>query len=278
MAGAFLILLREGFEAALIVGIVLALLARMGELRYGRHVAAGVGAAVVASILFAWLADGVSALFSGAGQEVFNGIILAVACAMITYVMVWLRGSQREFQAELARQVHERVMARGLGVFVLVFVSVFREGVEAVLFLWGILAGGRDDTLALLTGGVLGIGAAVLIAWALFQGGRRLPLRLFFNATTILLVFLAAGMLAHGAGLWVAVNWLPALAYGVWNTASILPDHSGLGAVLAVLIGYNANPTLMEVLVYGGYLAAVGLYIWWDGRRTVAAPDAASPS
>ena len=276
MVGAFLILLREGFEAALIVGIILAVLARMGEMAYVRHVLAGVGCALVASVVFALTADGVSDLFGGAGQEVVNGVILGIAAAMITYVMVWLRGHQQGMQEEITSQVYHHVKGRGLGVFVLAFVSVFREGVETVLFMWGVLATSREGMASIAIGGLLGLLAAVGIAWLLFQGGRRVPMRLFFNVTTGLLVVLAAGMLARGVGYFVAVDMVPALVYSIWDTGAILSDHSAVGGAMAVLIGYNANPTLMEVLVYGGYLSLVGLWLWFGSRKPEE--DASTPS
>ncbi|MBI5136240.1 MAG: FTR1 family protein [Nitrospirae bacterium] len=266
MVGAYLILLREGFEAALIVGIILAAVARLGAMAYGRHVMAGVGAAVLASLGFAFVADRISELFAGAGQEVMNGAILGIAAAMITYVIVWLRESRRQIDRQLSGKVAEHAVGRGVGLFVLAFVSVFREGAESVLFLWAIVAGGGEDTAGVVIGGIAGLFTAVLIAWLLFQGGRRIPLKTFFDATTVLLVLLAAGMLARAAGYWVAVDWLPALAYGVWDTGHILPDRGGLGGVLAILFGYNANPTLMEVLVFGGYLMTVALWLRFGGR------------
>jgi len=261
MVGAFLIMLREGLEAALVVGVVLAVLARLGRMDYGRHVAAGVVAAVLASIAFAFAAGGVSNLFEGAGQEVLDGFILAVAAAMLTYVVVWVRGARKGMASELSRRV-EAKSAAPWGIFVLVFLTVFREGFEAVLFLWGLVAGGAGGGLAgTLAGTVLGLGAAGGVAWLLFAGGRRIPLGLFFDATMVLLVLLAAGMLAGAAGFWVSVDWLPPLAYSVWDTRHVLPEGSGLGTVFHTLLGYNANPTLMEVLVYTGYLLAVGLWL-----------------
>lgn len=289
MAGAFLILLREGFESALIVGIILAVLARIDALRYVRHVLAGVALAAVASIGFAFAADWVTDLFGGAGQEVINGAILVLAAAMITYVVVWLKNARQGIDRQIANEVHRRVgtpaeghavaAARGAGILALAFLSVFREGVETVLFLWGILAAGREEAARVFLGGMLGLAAAVAVAWLLFQGGRRVPVGLFFQATTALLVLLAAGMLAHGAGLWVAVDWLPALLQSVWDTSGVLDERSGLGSVLAIMIGYNANPTLMEVLIYFGYLGGVTLWLWLDARRPRAGSGpAAAPT
>jgi high-affinity iron transporter len=269
MAGAFLILLREGFEAALVVGIILAVLARLDRRRDFVWVFWGIGAAALASVAFAVSADRISNLFDGAGQEVLNGVVLAAASAMITYVMVWLRGTRGRMEAHLSEEIHRRADGHGAGVFALAFLAVFREGAESVLFLWGVAAAGGERGPAIVLGAALGLAAAVLIAWALFQGGRRVPMRAFFSATTALLVVLAAGMLARAVGNWVAVDWLPALAYGVWDTSAVLPEGGPVGTVLAVLIGYNANPTLMEVLAYAAYLAGVGLWLAL-GRRGAA--------
>ncbi len=277
MFGAFLILLREGFEAALIIGIILAVLVRAGEQAYVRHALYGIGVAVAASVLFALLAGGISDLFDGAGQEVLNGAVLMVAAAMITYVIVWLKESRKGLERQLAGEVHRRIASRGLGIFVLAFVAVFREGVESVLFLWGVLARGGDSVNEVFIGGLLGLVMAVGIAWLLFQGGRRIPMGMFFSVTTWLLVLLAAGMLAHGIGYWVAVDWLPALIYTVWDTGGLLPDGSGVGAVLAVLIGYNANPSLMEALIYFGYLGGVTAWIILSERPGTAEPTSSTP-
>jgi high-affinity iron transporter len=273
MAGAFLILLREGFEAALVVGIILAVLARLGRRRDFVWVFAGIGCAALASVAFAVSADGVSSLFGGAGQEVLNGIVLAAAAGMITYVVVWLKGTRGRLEAHLSEEIHRRADGHGIGVFALAFLAVFREGAESVLFLWGVTASGRQGGAAIALGAALGLAAAVLIAWALFLGGRRVPMRAFFNSTTALLVLLAAGMLARAVGNWVAVDWLPALAYGVWDTSRVLPEGGTVGTVLAVLVGYNANPTLMEVLTYAAYLAGVGL--WLARGRRPGAPETA---
>jgi high-affinity iron transporter len=269
MAGAFLILLREGFEAALVVGLILGILTRLGRPGHARFVYAGVACALLASLAFAGMAEGVSGLFDGAGQEVMNGAVLAAAAGMITYTLVWLRGSKAQIEARMSAGAG-RPEGHRLSVFVLAFLAVFREGAESVLFLWGILVGGRQDVFDVLTGALAGLGSAVLIAWAIIQGGRRVPLRPFFNVTTGLLVVLAAGMLGHAAGFWVAVDWLPPLVAPVWDTSRLLPERSGLGQVLTVLIGYNANPSLMEVVVYAGYLAAVGLWLRFGARRKSA--------
>jgi high-affinity iron transporter len=266
MVGAYLILLREGFEAALIVGIILATLARMEAMSQARYVLAGVGCAVLASIGFALVADRISDLFEGAGQEVMNGSILIVAAIMITYVIVWMKESRKQIEQHLTAEVKQHLTGRGVGLFILAFVSVFREGAESVLFLWAIVAGGGEDTASVVSGGLMGLASAVLIAWLLFQGGRRVPLKTFFDVTTVLLVLLAAGMLARGAGYLVAVDWLPALIYGVWDTNALLPERGGLGGVLAILFGYNANPTLMEVFFYLGYLLLVVGWLKYSGR------------
>ncbi|MFQ5509104.1 MAG: FTR1 family protein [Leptospirillia bacterium] len=274
MSAAFIIMLREGLEAALIVGIVLAVLARLGQRGRNRHVAYGVGLAVVGSIGFALLADGVTELFEGAGQEILNGVVLGVAAVTITYVVVWVRGRQKGIGQQLAEQV-EQAGVSGLGVMLLVFVTVFREGAEAVLFLWGVMLSGAGATLsATLTGALLGLSASAAIAWGVFASGRRVPLKVFFNITMGLLVLLAAGMLTSAVGLLVSVEWLPALEYAVWDTRHLLAEDSGLGALFGILFGYNANPTLMEVLAYAGYLLMIGAWFAADMFRRPQAVSA----
>jgi len=275
MAGAFLIMLREGFEAALIIGIILAVLARLKRMDLAREVVWGVAAAAVASVVFAFAAGRVSEMFQGAGQEVLNGVILAVAAAMITYVVVWVREARKGLGAQLAHRVEAGIAASRLGIFVLVFLTVFREGFESVLFLWGLMLGGAEGGItATVAGALAGLAAAAGIAWALFAGGRRIPLATFFDATMVLLVLLAAGMLASAAGFWVSVDWLPALEYSVWDLSRVLPESSPLGALCATLLGYNANPSLMEVLVWVGYLGAVG--VWLAAGRVRRPPRAES--
>ncbi len=262
MAGAYLILLREGLEAALVVGVILAVLSRMGQMALARYVAMGIGAAMLCSVLFAFAAGGISDLFDGAGQEVLNGTILVLAALMITYVIVWMRRHHKQgMKAAISEEVHQRADGGGLGVFMLAFLSVFREGAESVLFLWGVSASSGESTAVVISGGLLGLATAVALAAALFKGGQRIPVKTFFNVTTVLLVFLAAGMLSRGIGYLVAVDWLPALIYTVWDTSALLSERGGLGGLLAILFGYNANPSLIEVLTYGGYLLLVVIWI-----------------
>jgi high-affinity iron transporter len=154
------------------------------------------------------------------------------------------------------------------------FTSVFREGAETVLFLWGIVSE-EGAGWGSLVGGVAGIVGAAALGWAVFRGGQRLSLQRFFSVTTVFIMLLAAGLLSRGIGRMQGMGLLP-FSEPVWNTSWLLSDGSIVGGFLSGLIGYRAQPTLPEVVSYVAYVVVVGLLLF--ARRAPAAVPVASPS
>jgi len=274
MIQTLLIVWRESLEAALVVGILLTYLARSGQRAGMRYVWAGSGAAVLAALLCAAASDSALAGLDPDTQELVHAGILFVAAGVLSWMVLWMHQRARALRGELHRRAEE-ALARGrlLGLAVIAFVAVFREGMETVLFLWGVVAQRSDSAgLSLAAAGLAGVALAISTAWLFFRGFAFLQLRTFFQVTGVLLLLVAAGLLASGANKLIALGWLPPLVSQVWNTAWLVRDDSPLGAVLGALAGYRSRPSLLEVLVFAGYLPAM---LWALRRMSAAAPSAA---
>ena len=272
MIAAFLITLREGLEAALIVGIVLSVLRRLGQTRRAPTVWWGVGAAVLVSIVAAVGLQALGVAFEGRGEEIFEGVAMLLAASVLTWMIFWMRRQGRDLGRHLEADVRQAT-ASGTreALFVLAFVAVVREGIEAVLFLTA--ASFTADARQTVLGGALGLLVAIVLGWLIFAAGKQLDLRVFFNTTSVLLLLFAAGLVAHGVHELQEAALLPIVIGHVWDINPILDDHSGLGSFLQALFGYNGNPSLIEVLGYGAYLAVVGRLTFLTGDdRQVGAP------
>jgi len=150
--------------------------------------------------------------------------------------------------------------------FGVAFVAVFREGVETALFLSA--SAFAADGGGTLIGALLGLAIAVALGWLIYASTVRLNVRLFFNVTSVLLLFFAAGLLAYGVHEFQEASLLPMTVEHVWNINHILDEKSALGEIMKALFGYNGNPSLLEVISYAAYwvVALVGVR-WWVGRR-----------
>lgn len=263
MFASALITFREGLEAALIVGIVLGYLARTGNGRRAVSVWAGVAAAVAVSVVAALGIQSVGASFEGAAEQVFEGTAMLLAAAVLTWMVFWMRRQSRGIKGSLEAGVHEAVTTGASGgLFLLAFVAVVREGLETALFISAALF--TSTPAETLAGAALGLAAAVTTGWLLFAGARRLNLAAFFKVTGVLLVVFAAGLVSYGVHEFEEAGLLPPLVEHLWSTKALLDDKAGLGAVLRSLVGYFASPSLLQVLAYAGYVAAVGVGILRD--------------
>jgi len=275
MLASALITLREGLEAALIVGIVLGVLRKLGHSDRSRPVWAGVLAAVVVSVAAGLTLNALGVAFEGRGEEIFEGVAMLLAAGVLTWMIFWMQRQGRRIQAELELDVRRAVtIGSDWALFSLAFVAVVREGIETVLFLTA--AAFSATPAQTLIGGTVGLFVAIVLGWLMFAAGKRLDVRAFFRVTSALLILFAAGLVAHGVHELQEAALLPTLIEHVWDINPILDENSTVGSILKALFGYNGNPSLLEVMAYGVYFAVVGIVSLRRGRVIVLAAEVGS--
>jgi high-affinity iron transporter len=252
--------LREGVEAALIVSIVLAYLARTGNARHFSRIWLGTGAAILTSI-----AAGVL-LFVTVGdlpepyEQVFEGGTLLLAAAVVTWMLFWMRRQSASVRGHLHAQL-ERVLSEGglWSLVALAFTAVIREGIETSLFLVGQVtaAGQGTGAIGVLLGALTGLGLAGVLGFAFYRGSRRLNLATFFRWTGIVLVFLAAGLLGSAIHEFAEIGLISIGAQTAFDISNVLPHESGFGQFLAAMFGYTSRPEVIRLVLQLSYLAIV---------------------
>ena len=265
MIAALVLAFREGLEAALILGIVLSVLRRVGRRDQERMVWFGAGLAALLSLSAGVGLYALGISFEGRAEEIFEGVAMLFAAGVLTWMIFWMERQGRNIQAELEQDVQRATTGGGKwAIFSLAFLAVLREGIELALFLTA--ASFTATAAATVVGGLLGLAAAIVAGWLIFATTARLNVRAFFRVTSILLIFFAAGLVAHGVHELNEAGWVPAVVEHVWDMNPMLDENSATGQILKALFGYNGNPSLTEVVAYLGYWAAVLLAL--RRRRT----------
>lgn len=269
----FLVMLREGIEAALIVGIVASYLHHAQRKDLMPAIWIGVLLACALSLFAGAALQLVAAEFPQKQQEIFEGVVGLIAVVLLTSMVFWMRGAARSIKGELHASI-DRALAReggpGWALIGMVFLAVAREGLESVFFLLAIFQ--QSQGWEAPVGALAGIAVSIALGVALYKGGVRLDLRRFFRFTGVFILLVAAGLLAgslrkfHEAGLWNGLQTV------VVDLSDVLPMDAPLGAILSGLFGYQAAPVLGEVIVYVAFLAG-SLFMFF---RPVAASKPAS--
>jgi high-affinity iron transporter len=272
---AFLIMLREGTEAAIIVGIVSSYLAQTGRRQWLPAVWIGIISAVVGCVLLAAALGLAGAEFPQRQQEMFEGCVAVIAVVMLTSMVFWMRKAARSIASDLRASVDAALSRQnrgGITLASLAFLAVGREGLETIFFLSAIIQ--QSQGWSILIGAVLGLICAFGIGFAIYVGGVRINLRRFFQWTGVFIIFVAAGLLAgavrafHEAGIW---NGLQGATFDLSN---ILPADGIVGTLLGGFFGYQEAPTVGELIAYFGFLIPVLLLFFARHDRR---PMAASP-
>ena len=273
MSQSLVITLREGLEAALIIAIILAYL-RRGDYPSGiPAVWWGVAGAVVMSLTAAGLIFALGTALEGRTEEVFEGVAMLLAVAVLAWMVVWMKREARQVKGQLEARVQAALHGgSAVALASLAFVAVGREGLETALFLFA--ASETATPVATLAGAIAGLSIAVVLGTAFAKGSRLLDLRAFFNVTGVLLIFVAAGLLARGIHELQEAMVIPALVEHVWDINDVLSDSAGIGILMKGLLGYNGNPSLAEVVAYGLFLASTLAYFFWQphGSGRVRSP------
>lgn len=251
----FLIMFREGLEAALIVSLIAGYLQRTNRGQWLSSVWIGVVLACLLCLGLGWWINETSGEFPQKQQELFEGLVAAIAVVVLTWMVFWMRKAAHSLKGQLQDAV-DKALDSGSGsgwmLVLMVFFAVAREGLESVFFL--LAAFQQDVGLAAPLGALSGLLAAVLVGIAIYWGGVRLPLAQFFRWTALFILLVAAGLAAgairafHEAGLW---NHFQDIAFD-WS--GVLSTHSLLGTFLEGILGYQESPSVSEVGVYLLYL------------------------
>lgn len=263
MIGTFIISWRETIEAALMVGILMVYLEKIGKKENFFYIYIGVVSGVLASLLFAYLSNKATFLFEGAGEDILSAAILLLAVVILTYMVIWMSESAKNLKGKMHRRVDSALEQKKLwALSFLAFSGVFREGVETVLFLWGIFLenqGTSSITMAFISG-FGGVALAISMAWFFFRGFGHLDMKRFFQITGVILLVMSAGMLVSAIGRLESAGWVPQILAHVWNTSWLVDDRSHLGHLLSGFLGYRSKPSLTEVLAYVLYFMTV---VFW---------------
>ena len=261
--------LREGVEATLIVSIILAYLAKTGNTRHFATIWLGTGAAVAISIAIGVALFVTIGGFEEPGEQIFEGTVMLVAAGVVTWMLFWMRRTAANIKGELHGRV-DRALVEGsvLGLAVLAFTAVIREGIETALFLLGQATAAGTEAASTFIGATIGIAVAIGIGYGFYRGARVLNLRTFFTWTGVALIFIAAGLLSHAVHEFVEVGVIGIGTGTAFDISAALPHEPDAGALgvigslLRALFGYTSQPEWITLLVWVAYVAIVlALYL-----------------
>jgi high-affinity iron transporter len=269
---AFLVMLREGVEAALIVAILLAFLDRTDRRERYTAVWWGTGAAVVASLVAGFVIWQTVGSLEGTAEQLVEGVVAVLAAGLLTWMIFWMGKQARGLRSGLESQADSALEAGGAALGTVAFVAVAREGFESVLFMLSTTIG-ETSVRGQIVGGLLGLLAAVAIGYLVYKGSHRINLRSFFRWTGFLIILFAAGLVAKGIHEFQEFGALPTFVEHVWALDVLDPATSTPGAFLKTMFGWDPDPSLLQVLGYLAYAIPVGISF---GRRT--APAKAVPT
>jgi high-affinity iron transporter len=245
---------REGIEAALVVGIIVAYLTKIGKKELRRYVFLGAALAIAVSAVVAAVWALAWGEFGGVQEQMFEGIAAIIAVVVLTSMILWMMKAAKDIRRHVEQRIEILVDGRQvMGLAALAFIAVFREGVETVLFMAGLA--GQTTTADLVAGVGIGLVVAGFIGFGIYGASWKINLRRFFQVTGLVLVIIAAGLFAFGAHELQEAGILPWLSGEVYNVKASFPDSQDnpAGFVLRGLIGYNDNPTWLEAVAYVSY-------------------------
>ncbi|AEV26042.1 FTR1 family iron permease [Azospira sp. APE16] len=262
MLNALIVVWRESLEAMLVVGVLLAWIARQEDAsRLRRTLWSGVGGGTLLALALAFLAYGAQTWLDGESLELFQIGMLLLACVLMTQMVMWMRRHGASMKRELEAGASRAAETGGrLGVALVAALAIGREGMETVVFLYGMAAERQGSELLGLYGmAALGFVIAGLTAWAVARGARFFSYRTVFRVSEVVLLVTAGSLLGAAVDRLIGMDWLPTLMDLVWDTSAVLDDGSGLGQVLSTFAGYRAQPTAMLLLAYALYWGYVAL-------------------
>lgn len=271
MWGSAVVVFREVFEIAIILCVILA--ATKGIQHRGKWINLGILGGIIGASLLAFATQTFAMLAGKTGQQYFNAGVLIVAVAMIGWTVIWMKKHSRTIVQNI-KQVGKDISEGETPLHTLAIVvglAVMREGSEIVVFVYSMIAGGQATLGSATMGGLIGLALGSFCGVLMYYGLIRVSVKYLFQVTSILLTFIAAGMAANAAGKLVKSGLLPALVDKLWDTSSILNQHSIVGKFFSILVGYQDHPNGMQAIFY---LVTVGtiFYFMRKGMQPQAKP------
>jgi len=274
----YLIGLREGLEASLVVCILIAYLVKTGRRDAIRPIWIGISIAVLIAMGFGCILEFGSQELTFEAQEALGGSLSVLAVGLVTWMVFWMRRTARHLRSELHGKL-DAALAMGTGALVATaFLAVGREGLETALFVWASVHAASDGTPRPLVGVALGLATAVFLGWLFYRGALKINLAKFFTWTGGMLVVVAAGVLAYGFHDLQEADWIPGLTNLAFDISNTIPPDSWYGTLLKGVFNFQPDPTVLQVTVWLLYLiptlalffAPVGFA---SGKGKVKTPD-----
>lgn len=273
MLANLLIGLREGLEAGLVVGILVAYVRKVDRTDVLPRLWLGIAAAVLLSLgtgaILTWGPYGLS--FQA--QEIIGGSLSILAVSLVTWMIFWMGHHARSLKHELQSSLDAALRGSGWAVVVIGFVSVAREGIETALFVWAAVKSTGEPVLGTI-GAVLGILTAVALAWGIYRGFVRINLSRFFTWTGVFLIVVAAGVLLYGVGDLQEAGVIPGFGQAAYSVAGVIPPTSWYGTLLGGVFNFTPEPTWAQVTAWLGYVLVTGtLFLRMVTRRPAPTPS-----
>lgn len=258
MIPAFLLALREGIEAVLVLSLVLGILTKSGQSELKRYAWLGAAIALLLSFAAAVVITWAGAEFEGNGEIIFEGSAMLLAGSFLIWMVFWVKRQASSTKFDLESKIGLSSNGKAAkSIFGVTFFAVLREGLELALFLVAISIGVQKGLL--LAGAIGGIASAVLVGFLVYRSTRKVRMAPFFRITNILLMFFAAGLLAGSAREFSELGLIPVIVPRIYDLTPVLSTTSFLGGIMKALFGYNPAPSLVEVLIYLSVLLIITL-------------------
>jgi len=256
MLSTFIIALREGLEAALIVGILVAYVVRTDRRHLLKPLWTGVGVALLASLALGGLLAFTSAELSDRGEELFAGVTSFAAVGLVTWMVFWMKRTARNLRNELHGKIDGALMGGPISLALVAFFAVAREGLETALFVYSNFKTVGVASTATI-GLVLGLGLAVFLGYAIYNRTVKLDLSKFFTITGVALIIIAAGVLSYGIHEFQELGYLPGVDSFLWDVTPWIAKESLLGSLLGGLVGFDTTTSFVQFIGWSIYLLAV---------------------
>ena len=272
---------REGIEAVLVIVIILLYLKNTDQRFYYKYVFIGSILAIISSVIFAIVFTAIFGGFSGTAEQIFEGIAFIISGIFVLTLVLWMSKEGPKMKKHLEEKVEFSIESgRVLSIVILTYIIIIREGIELVLLLTGAISVGSLNQVDVILGSLTGLGISVGIGLLIYYGVKNINLSKFFKVTNVILILFVAGLITYGIHELIEAGVVNPIIQEVWNIKHILPEKfpdgnaltpewlEVIGSLLKALFGYNANPSLLEIIIYPSILISVGIISLKLWKRT----------